>query len=37
MTDDYEAVNGIRIGRGTKVLGENLPQWCFVHHISHMT
>jgi hypothetical protein len=25
------------IGRGTEVLGENLPQRHFVHHKSHMT
>jgi hypothetical protein len=25
------------IGRGTEILGENLPQFHFVHHKSHMT
>jgi hypothetical protein len=34
---DFGAVGGMRIGRGTKVLGENLPQCHFVHNKSHMT
>jgi hypothetical protein len=33
--DDGE-IGGMMIGRGTEVLGENLPQCCFVHHKSHM-
>jgi hypothetical protein len=32
--DDGEI--GGMIGRGTKVLGENLPQCRFVHHKPHM-
>jgi hypothetical protein len=38
MIDDEEcgAVGGIRIGRVTEVLGENLLQCNFVHHKSHM-
>jgi hypothetical protein len=27
----------MRIGRGTKILRENLPQCDFVHHKFHMT
>jgi hypothetical protein len=34
MIDDGDsgAVGGVKIRRGTEVLGENLPQYRFVHH-----
>jgi hypothetical protein len=35
--DDCGAVGGMRIGRGSRILGETLPQWYFVHHKSHVT
>jgi hypothetical protein len=35
--DECRAVDGMRIGRGIEVLGNNLPQCHFVHHKSHMT
>jgi hypothetical protein len=37
VDDDCGAIGGMRISRGTKVFGENLPQFHFVHHKSHMT
>jgi hypothetical protein len=33
---DYDGEIGGMIGRGTEVLGENLPQSRFVHHKVHM-
>jgi hypothetical protein len=33
--DDAE-IGGMTIGRGTEVLGENLPQCHFVHHKPYM-
>jgi hypothetical protein len=38
MIDDDEcgAVGGMRIGKETEVIGENVPQCHFVHHKSHM-
>jgi hypothetical protein len=36
MDDECGAIGGM-IVRKTEVLGENLPQWHFVHHKSHMT
>jgi hypothetical protein len=37
MIDDECGAVGEIIGRDTEVLGENLPQCHFVHHISNMT
>jgi hypothetical protein len=39
MTDDdvYGAVGGMKTGRETEVVGENMPQCYFVHHKYHMT
>jgi hypothetical protein len=34
---DCGEIGGIKIGRGTEVLGENLPHRHFVHHKSYMT
>jgi hypothetical protein len=34
---DCGAIAGVKIGRGTEVRGENLPQCQFVHHKSRMT
>jgi hypothetical protein len=33
---DCGEIGGMKIGKGTELLGENLPQRHFVHHKSHM-
>jgi hypothetical protein len=37
MIHDYGAIGGVKIHRGTEVFGENLPQYHFVRHKSHIT
>jgi hypothetical protein len=39
MIDDGDCgtIGGMKIGRGTEVLGENLPQRHFIHHKTHIT
>jgi hypothetical protein len=34
---DCGEIGGMKIGRGNRILRENLPQRHFVHHKSHMT
>jgi hypothetical protein len=35
--DDCGEIGGMKIGRATEVLGENLSQRYIVHHKSHIT
>jgi hypothetical protein len=37
IDDECGAVDGMRIGKETGIFGENLRQFHFVHHKSHMT
>jgi hypothetical protein len=37
MLNEYVAVVGMRIGRGNRVIGEDLPQCNVIHYKSHMT
>jgi hypothetical protein len=36
MINEYGAVGGMRIGKETEVLEENLPQYHFFRHRFHM-
>jgi hypothetical protein len=37
IDDECGAVDEMRTGRGTEVFGENLLQFYFIHHKSHMS
>jgi hypothetical protein len=37
IADECEVAGGMRIGRGTEIFRENLPQCHFVHNKSHIT
>jgi hypothetical protein len=37
MVDEYEAFDGMRIGKGAKIILGNLPQCHFVHREFHMS
>jgi hypothetical protein len=34
--DEWEVVDGMRIGRGNRITRKILPQFHFVHHKSHI-
>jgi hypothetical protein len=37
IDDDFGATGGMKIGRGNRNTGRNLPQHHFVHHKSNLT
>jgi hypothetical protein len=37
MINRYGSAGGMKLGSGTEILGENLPEYHFFLHKSHMT